>query len=488
MARVASSATSVLIAHVAAHTSTIRLGAGGVMLPNHAPLTIAEQFGTLAELHPGRIDLGLGRAPGSDQVTMRALRRDVQAADTFPQDVLELQGYLSGRSRVPGVEAVPGRGTNVPLYVLGSSLFGAQLAAALGLPYAFASHFAPDALQAAVRIYRERFQPSEQLTEPYVLAGVNVIASDDDADALDQLQQVSRARVALLLGRGAEYTDDEADALLASPQGRHITQMMRYSAVGTPDAVAAYLDEFVHHADADELVVVHASPTLESRLHSIDLLADVWTPTSMPNRTARVRPPDAAAITRHADAEPDDELFVGGRPPVEPIVIVDADPAWPAAFVCLEQRIRGALGDAVLSLAHIGSTSVEGLAAKPIIDIDLTVADSSDEAAYVGALERAGFRLLIREPRWHEHRMLVSTDPRAHVHVWSPGSPEAIRHELFREWLRDHPHDRDRYAEAKRAAAAVTNDVGDDSMAYNLRKQAVIREILDDAFRAAGLL
>jgi luciferase family oxidoreductase group 1 len=276
MARIASSATSVLIAHVAAHTTTIRLGAGGVMLPNHSPLTIAEQFGTLAELHPGRIDLGLGRAPGSDQVTMRALRRDVQAADTFPQDVLELQGYLSGRSRVPGVEAIPGRGTNVPLYVLGSSLFGAQLAAALGLPYAFASHFAPDALQAAVRIYRERFQPSEQLAEPYVMAGVNVIAADDEADALDQLHQVSRARVALLLGRGTEYTDEEADALLASPQGRHITQMMRYSAVGTPATVAGYLDEFARHADADELVVVHAGPTLDARLRSIDLLADVW--------------------------------------------------------------------------------------------------------------------------------------------------------------------------------------------------------------------
>ncbi len=276
MARIASSATSVLIAHVAAHTTTIRLGAGGVMLPNHSPLTIAEQFGTLAELHPGRIDLGLGRAPGSDQVTMRALRRDVQAADTFPQDVLELQGYLSGRSRVPGVEAIPGRGTNVPLYVLGSSLFGAQLAAALGLPYAFASHFAPDALQAAVRIYRERFQPSEQLAEPYVMAGVNVIAADDEADALDQLHQVSRARVALLLGRGTEYTDEEADALLASPQGRHITQMMRYSAVGTPATVASYLDEFARHADADELIVVHAGPTLDARLRSIDLLADVW--------------------------------------------------------------------------------------------------------------------------------------------------------------------------------------------------------------------
>jgi luciferase family oxidoreductase group 1 len=283
MARIASSATSVLIAHVAAHTTSIRLGAGGVMLPNHSPLTIAEQFGTLAELHPARIDLGIGRAPGSDQVTMRALRRDVQAADTFPQDVLELQGYLAGRSRVPGVEAIPGRGTNVPLYVLGSSLFGAQLAAALGLPYAFASHFAPDALQAAVRVYRERFQPSEQLAEPYVIAGVNVIASDSEADALEQLQQVSRARVALLLGRGTDYTDAEADALLVSPQGRHIAQMMRYSAVGTPDTVRTYLGEFVDHADADELMVVLASPNLATRLRSLDLLADVWdlTPTGV---------------------------------------------------------------------------------------------------------------------------------------------------------------------------------------------------------------
>src|SRR5580704_10173832 len=149
IAGIASSATSVLIAHVGAHTKTIRLGAGGVMLPNHAPLTIAEQFGTLAAMYPGRIDLGLGRAPGSDQNTMYALRRDPRSADSFPQDVLELQGYLSGHSRVKGVEAVPGQGSRVPLYILGSSLFGAQMAAAYGLPYAFASHFAPDALHLA---------------------------------------------------------------------------------------------------------------------------------------------------------------------------------------------------------------------------------------------------------------------------------------------------------------------------------------------------
>src|SRR3954468_3390234 len=183
MSSIASSATSVLIAHVAAHTSTIRLGAGGVMLPNHAPLPIAEQFGTLETLHPGRIDLGLGRAPGSDQATMRAMRRDPMSSDSFPQDVLELQGYLTGRTRIPGVNATPGKGTNVPLYILGSSLFGASLAAALGLPYAFASHFAPAALQDAVAIYRREFKPSAQLDAPHVIAGVNVIAADSASEA-----------------------------------------------------------------------------------------------------------------------------------------------------------------------------------------------------------------------------------------------------------------------------------------------------------------
>src|SRR3954462_10096433 len=178
MPSIASSATSVLIAHVGAQTSSIRLGAGGVMLPNHAPLTIAEQFGTLEAMYPGRIDLGLGRAPGSHQNTMYALRRDERSADRFPQDVLELQAYLAGESRVPGVDAVPGKGSRVPLYILGSSLFGATLAPALGLPYPSASHFAPQALEAAVATYRHEFRPSEQLAEPSVIAGVNVVAAD----------------------------------------------------------------------------------------------------------------------------------------------------------------------------------------------------------------------------------------------------------------------------------------------------------------------
>jgi luciferase family oxidoreductase group 1 len=281
MASIASSATSVLIAHVAAHTSTIRLGAGGVMLPNHSPLVIAEQFGTLATLHPGRIDLGLGRAPGSDRATMRAMRRDVHSSDRFPEDVLELQAYLRGQSRVPGVTAVPGAGTDVPLYILGSSLYGAQLAAMLGLPYAFASHFAPAALVDAIALYRREFRPSEQLAEPYAIAGVNVIAADTDDDAQEQWTTVRRWRVARFVAPGRDLSDDEADQILASPQGRQIAQMMHYSAVGTVDQVRSYLVEFAELAGADELITAHASPTIEQRLRSVDLLADANDPVTV---------------------------------------------------------------------------------------------------------------------------------------------------------------------------------------------------------------
>jgi luciferase family oxidoreductase group 1 len=274
MASIASSATSVLVAHVASQTRTIRLGAGGIMLPNHAPLVIAEQFGTLETLHPGRIDLGLGRAPGTDPTTTRALRRDLSSADAFPDDVLELQGYLADRTRVPGVNATPGRGSKVPLYILGSSLFGAKLAAALGLPYAFASHFAPRALTDAVALYRREFRPSEQLATPYVIAGLTVIGADTTRDAQKQLLAVQRARVSLLLGKGRTFTDEEADLLLESPAGEQLAEMMTYAAVGTRNEVHAYVSEFVEHAQADELMVVHPSPTLEKRLRSIAILAD----------------------------------------------------------------------------------------------------------------------------------------------------------------------------------------------------------------------
>jgi luciferase family oxidoreductase group 1 len=272
---IASSATAVLIAHIAAHTRTIRLGSGGVMLPNHSPLVIAEQFGTLAELHPGRIDLGLGRAPGTDQNTMRALRRDPMAAESFPEDVLELQAYLADRTRIPNVNAVPGRGTNVPLYILGSSLYGARLAALLGLPYGFASHFAPQALRDAVALYRREFEPSEQLDRPFVIAGVNAITAETDAEAQEQLLRSRRGRVRNLFGRdGRPIGDEEADRILQSPQALHIDQMMTYTAVGTPDVVARYLEDFREHADADELMVVHQGDSVATRVRSLELVAE----------------------------------------------------------------------------------------------------------------------------------------------------------------------------------------------------------------------
>jgi luciferase family oxidoreductase group 1 len=270
---IASSATSVLIAHVAAHTERIRLGAGGIMLPNHAPLVIAEQFGTLATLHPGRIDLGLGRAPGTDPVTLRALRVSPMEADSFPSDVLELQGYLGDETRVAGVEATPGKGTHVPLYILGSSLFGAQLAARLGLPYAFASHFAPDALEEAVHLYRRDFRPSAQIEAPYVIAGLNVLAADTRAEAEAQLVAVQRSRIRALVGRGQNWTDEEADAVLETPAGHHVRNMTRYRAMGVASEVAAYVEHFAELARADEIMTVHPAPTVQGRLRSIELLA-----------------------------------------------------------------------------------------------------------------------------------------------------------------------------------------------------------------------
>ncbi|BAL88347.1 putative luciferase-like monooxygenase [Actinoplanes missouriensis 431] len=276
MARIASSATSLLIGHVAAHTSTIRLGAGGIMLPNHSPLVIAEQFGTLASLHPDRIDLGLGRAPGSDQATMRAMRRNPMSAESFPQDVLELQGYLSGESRIEGVRATPGAGTNVPLYILGSSMFGAKLAAAYGLPYAFASHFSPGLLEEAVTLYRREFTPSAQLSSPYVIAGVNVVAAATPEAAREQFEITRRILVRGLVTRtpGApDYSDAEIDAFLGTPNGRQLAAMLTYTAVGTPDEVGSYLTRFAKEAQADELIVVHQATRIEDRLESVALTA-----------------------------------------------------------------------------------------------------------------------------------------------------------------------------------------------------------------------
>ena len=276
MRTIASAATSVLIGHVASATSTIRVGAGGIMLPNHSQLVIAEQFGTLAQLHPGRIDLGLGRAPGTDQQTLRALRRDPRASDQFPQDVQELQGYLSQDSLIPGIHAYPGWGTQVPLYILGSSLFGAQLAAALGLPYSFASHFAPDALEQAVQVYRERFQPSEQLAEPYVIAALNVIAADDTAAAEEQARLVRRQRLRTMAGRrGTELTEEQVDEAMGTAFGQQVQHMMRYTAVGDGAEVARYLAEFREHAQADELMVTNATQGLEDRKRALEIIATV---------------------------------------------------------------------------------------------------------------------------------------------------------------------------------------------------------------------
>lgn len=278
MPTIASSATAVLIAHIAAHTSTIRLGAGGVMLPNHSPLIIAEQFGTLETLHPGRIDLGLGRAPGTDQKTVAALRVDPRTSDRFPRDVLELQAYLSDKSAVDGVRAIPGAGTNVPLTILGSSMFGAQLAAHLGLPYAFASHFAPDLLEEAVSAYRAEFRPSAQLDEPYVIAAFNVTAAPtvEEADAIHMRVRRSRIRSFLLRGvPGAEtVTDEQLDEISSTPQGRQVLAMMRKTVVGTgADAVRA-IDEFAVEADADEVMLVFHGVNADQRVRALELVAE----------------------------------------------------------------------------------------------------------------------------------------------------------------------------------------------------------------------
>ena len=252
----------------------IRVGAGGIMLPNHAPLPIAEQFGTLAELHPGRIDLGLGRAPGTDQRTLQALRRDPSAAERFPQDVLELQGYLTGQSLIPGIDAYPGKGTNVPLYILGSSAFGAQLAAQLGLGYAFASHFAPQMLEHAARLYREHFEPSEALAEPHFIAAANVIAADTEEVAEREWQAAQRARIRMMLGRGRTLTDDEVEMLLHSPAGQQVLGMLECTAVGTGPTTAAWLHDFAARVQADELIITTAAQDAGVRRRTLELLGE----------------------------------------------------------------------------------------------------------------------------------------------------------------------------------------------------------------------
>ncbi|OAA16592.1 alkane 1-monooxygenase [Corynebacterium afermentans subsp. afermentans] len=278
MSSIVSSSPAVLISHIGAKTSRIRLGAGGVMLPNHSPYVIAEQFGMLEELYPGRIDLGLGRAPGTDQQTLgRALRRDPRAAENFPQDVQELQAWLSNTSPLPGVTAMPGFNTNVPLIILGSSMFGASLAAQLGLPYAFASHFAPQHLEQATAYYRDNYQPSERHPEPYCIAAVNVTAAETEEDAKRQTKVVHRNRVRAFMGRqGKQLSDDQLDTVVNSHQGRQIIDMLRYTAEGTGEQVAEYLEAFRETAQADELMISLQSGSHDEVSRSMEILAEAW--------------------------------------------------------------------------------------------------------------------------------------------------------------------------------------------------------------------
>lgn len=275
MEGIASAATSLVIAHMASGTRTIRVGAGGIMLPNHAPYIIAEQFGTLAQLYPGRIDLGLGRAPGTDQVTVRAMRRAPGAAERFPQDVLELQSYLAPAQPGQGIIAVPAAGTEVPLWILGSSQFGAMLAAELGLPYAFASHFAPDLLLPALEIYRSRFKPSARLERPYAMAGINIIAADTDAEAkrLATTQQMSFAD--LFAGRRnlGQRPIDDIDAYWSPVEKAQAMRMLARSVYGSPETVRTGLNDFVAETGVDEVIVVSDVYHHPARLKSIELIA-----------------------------------------------------------------------------------------------------------------------------------------------------------------------------------------------------------------------
>src|SRR5215212_5391455 len=260
MVGIASAATAVAIGYVAAGTSSIRVGAGGIMLPNHSPLVIAEQFGTLESLFPGRIDLGLGRAPGTDQRTLLALRRDPGAADAFPQDVVELQALLGPLQPGQVVQAVPGAGLNVPIWILGSSLFGAQLAAMLGLPYAFASHFAPAALHEALRVYRARCQPSHQLERPHAMVGVNVIAADTDAEARRLFTSVQQQFANRFRGARGQLPPpiDDIETYWSPAEREQASAMLACSFVGSAETVARGLKSFIEQTAADELMVAAA--------------------------------------------------------------------------------------------------------------------------------------------------------------------------------------------------------------------------------------
>jgi luciferase family oxidoreductase group 1 len=275
MPGIASAATAVALAHVGDATSTIRIGSGGIMLPNHAPLIIAEQFGTLESLFPGRVDLGLGRAPGTDQAAAYAMRRNLTSdANQFPNDIVELIAYFRGENG--RVRAIPGEGLNIPIFILGSSLFGAQLAAALGLPYAFASHFAPQMMMEAIKVYRERFEPSEQLSEPYVMLGFNAIVADTDVEAELLSTSIQQAFVALRTGDPIQLPPPKpgfADALPLEARAT-LRAVLSASAIGSPETARRQAEEFVERTRPDELIVTAQIYDHQARLRSYELLMD----------------------------------------------------------------------------------------------------------------------------------------------------------------------------------------------------------------------
>ena len=279
MPGIASAATSIVIAHVAGGTSTIRVGAGGIMLPNHSPLAIAEQFGTLESLYPGRIDLALGRAPGSDPLTARALRRNplADAADAFPDDVVELMGYFTAADGARLVQAVPGAGLNVPIWILGSSLFGAQIAAALGLPYAFASHFAPALMMQAMALYRAEFQPSDQLDRPYIMLGFNVIAAATDEQARQLFTSLQQAFINLRRGRPGRLPPpvEGFETRVAPAEREMLDQALSCSAIGSAETVRRGLEAFIARTGADELIVTSQIYDHAARLQSYEIAAAV---------------------------------------------------------------------------------------------------------------------------------------------------------------------------------------------------------------------
>ena len=278
MAGIASAATAVVIGHVASGTKTIRVGAGGVMLPNHSPLVVAEQFGTLASLYPERIDLGLGRAPGADQATSRALRRDPFASpDQFPEDVVELLNYFGSAMPPNGIRAIPGTGLNVPIWLLGSSLFGARLAAMLGLPYAFASHFAPDYMAHAIEVYRNEFRPSEQLAQPYLMLTVNVLAADTDEIARRLFTSQQRAFLGIRRGKAAQVPPavESMESLWTPAEKAGVDHSLMYSFVGSAETVSQGLRDFIAANRPDELMITAHIHDQTARLHSLELVAAI---------------------------------------------------------------------------------------------------------------------------------------------------------------------------------------------------------------------